>query len=396
MSAELIANAGLGRWTKQKGHRDWLTKQADNLFDFFQRGFVDHKDGFYDLDITGRPLNPNAQVHPIHISARAVHCYAIAALLGRPGARAIVDHGMDFLWNYHRDKINGGYFWSVKDGPFDSNKQGYGHAFVLLAAASAKLIDHPLADAMLADITQILDTKFWEEEHGAAAEEFTVDWQPIEGSNYRGQNSNMHLAEALMAAFEAIGDVEYLRKAKLIANRVIRKAAGSLGWRVGEHFHRDWAINREYYHSNEMFRPAGTTPGHSLEWARLVLQLWVLDGKQEPWMPQAAKNLFSQAMKCGWDKTKGGFFYTLDWNDAPSKRSKLWWPACEGVAAAHFLNELCPDPIYELVYRKIWDFIAQHFIDQRNGGWNEELTEDLSPSYGLFPGKGDIYHSLQA
>lgn len=385
------------RWTERPAHRAWLMEQANGLWDFFQRSFVDPSGGFFDLSPTGQPLSPDDQIHPIHLAARAVHCYAVGALMGRPGSMAIVNHGMDIIWNQHRDRTNGGYFWSVRGGqPVDSTKQGYGHAFVLLAASSAKLVDHPLADEMLADVTKVLNTHFWEEEYGAIAEEFTADWQPLDGGTYRGQNSNMHLTESLMAAYEATGSSEYLEKAKQISHRVIGTAARSVGWRVAEHFHPDWSIDRNYYHPNEMFRPAGTTPGHSLEWCRLILQLWVLDGKREAWMVGAAQHLFRQSMALGWDSDKGGFFYTLDWDDKPQKRMKLWWPACEAAAAAHFLNELDPNPEWESAYRLIWDNIATVFIDRENGGWREELTEDLRPSHTIFPGKGDIYHALQA
>lgn len=385
------------RWTEQTYHRNRLFAEADGLFDFFQDTSINPKGGFFDLDEVGNPLNAEGQIRQIHMASRAVHCFAIGALLNRPRAVNVVDHGMDYIWNHHRDTKNGGYFWSLDDnGPVDSNKQGYGHAFVLLAASSAKTIGHPLADRMLADITEVLNTRFWEARHGAIAEEFTLDWQPLDGGNYRGQNSNMHLTEALMAAFEATGDRDYLAKAQSIADLVIRRAAGSVGWRVGEHFTADWSLDKDYYHPNEMFRPAGTTPGHWLEWARLLLQLWVLGGKKQEWMPDAARSLFSQSIALGWDDDKGGFFYTLDWDDKPAKRNKLWWPACEGAGAAHFLNEHLPSDYHEEHYRRIWNVIERSFIDHKNGGWHEELTEDLVPSRSLFPGKGDIYHALQA
>ena len=35
-------------------------------------------------------------------------------------------------------------------------------------------------------------------------------------------------------------------------------------------------------------------------------------------------------------------------------------------------------------------------LDRVNGGWIEQLTEDLQPAYTLFAGKADIYHALQA
>jgi sulfoquinovose isomerase len=206
----------------------------------------------------------------------------------------------------------------------------------------------------------------------------------------------MHLTEALMAAYEATGDSNYLTKAERIADLVIRRRAGELDFRVPEHFDENWTLDKDY-RGNEMFRPSGSTPGHWLEWARLILQLWMLGERRHDWMPVAAKSLFVQSMTLGWDREKGGFFYTLDWNDNPDKTAKLWWPMCEAAGAAHFLNENLPaDEFYEDSYRRIWSTIANNFIDHDNGGWHEELTEDLVPAHTLFPGKGDIYHALQA
>ncbi len=142
----------------------------------------------------------------------------------------------------------------------------------------------------------------------------------------------MHLTEALMAAFEATGDQDYLDKAESIADLVIRRCCrfGRTGASPSTST-SEWVLDKITIVGNEMFRPSGTTPGHWLEWARLVLQLWALGGKTHDWMPDAAKALFAQSMLLGWDADKGGFFYTLDWDDTPAKRDKLWWPACEGA-----------------------------------------------------------------
>lgn len=382
-------------WASRPYHRHWLLGQAEGLMDFFQYRAINPKGGFFDLDRKGAPLSTNNPVRGIHASARMVHCFAIADLLGRPGAAEVVDHGMRYLWEKHRDQKNGGYFWQANDdGAADASKQGYGHAFVLLAASSAKVVGHPLADRMLADITQVIETKFWEKRHGAIAEEFSEDWQPVAG--YRGQNSNMHLTESLMAAFEVTGESHYLAKAESIADLLINRRAREEGFRVAEHFSEEWVVDRNYYHPNEMFRPAGTTPGHWLEWARLLLQLYALGGKTKSWMPEAAAALFERSMTLGWDKDKGGFFYTLDWQDVPEKKSKLWWPMCEAAGAAHFLNAHAPSAFHEDSYRQIWSVIGNTFLDRDHGGWHEELTEDLKPANTLFPGKGDIYHAFQA
>ena len=100
---------------------------------------------------------------PLHVTTRMVHCFSIAHLLGRPGAADFVDHGMRALLTRHRDAPHGGYFWSFDaDGPRERDKLAYGHAFVLLAASSAKCAGHPDADKLLADISEVLETRFWE------------------------------------------------------------------------------------------------------------------------------------------------------------------------------------------------------------------------------------------
>ena len=378
-------------WTARPYHRQWLLDKANALFDMFQHNAVNPRGGFFDLDAAGKPFG---NIRQIHATARMVHCFAIGAKLGRPGSDMIVDHGMTFLWERHRDSKHGGYCWSLDDDGYkDDSKQAYGHAFVLLAAADASMLGHPLAGRILADITEILDTRFWEEEHGAVSEEYARDWSRI--SDYRGQNSNMHLTESLMAAFEATGNAMYLDKAKRIASLIIRRHAAALDYVVAEHFDTNWNIDKGYKGS-DMFRPAGTTPGHWLEWARLMAQLWVLDGKKDPWMLEAADRLFRSAITRGWDRAKGGFYYTLDFDNLPALSHKIWWPATEAIGAAAFLNALKPDPFYEDWYRKVWDFSATSFIDPANGGWFGELGDDLKPIDKFFTGKPDIYHALQA
>ena len=317
----------------------------------------------------------------MHATTRLVHCFAIAHLLGRPGAADFVDHGMRALLTRHRDARWGGYFWSFDpDGPRERDKLAYGHAFVLLAASSAKCAGHPDADRLLADISEVLETRFWEPGPGASAEEFREDWTPF--SAYRGQNSNMHMTEALMAAFEATGERSYLDKAERIADLILRRNAAAADWRVPEHYHADWSPDLGY-RGSDVFRPYGYTPGHALEWARLALQLWALGGRKLEWLPDAARRLFAQALAQGWD-ARGGLYYTVEYDGAPRVRDRLWWPMCEGVGAAHFLAALDGDAFHEDWYRRLWDFIARRQIDRREGGWHPQLDNSLNPIRRLF------------
>ncbi len=378
-------------------HRTWLLEQARGLFSFFQPAAINPAGGFYALGDRGQPLPPpgaRGQVRNLHEGTRMVHCYAMAHLMGLPGADRMVDQGMEFTWSRHRDTLDGGYFWGVDDvGPVNDTKQAYGHAFVLLAASSAKVIGHPDADRMLSDVSEILLGRFWDAEAGATTEEYSRDWQPL--GPYRGQNSNMHLTEALMAAFEATGDRTYLTMAERIAALIINCHARAEGWRVAEHFNADWSVDRDYA-GDPMFRPAGTTPGHALEWSRLLVQLWELGGRAHPWMAESAQALFLHTCEIGWDKARGGFFYTLGWDDRPARSDRYWWPCAEGIAAASVLRQISDDPRFEGWYRRIWSFVTTHVIDHTDGGWWPELDDDLRPVNRVFTGKPDLYHAVQA
>jgi sulfoquinovose isomerase len=394
MTDDLPWIAPLGpRFVARTAHRQWLLAQAQGLFTLFQRHSLNPKGGFHTLADDGTP-NPGT-MRQLHETCRMVHCFAIAHQLGLPGAERFVDHGMRYLWTAHRDPVHGGYFWGLDDtGPVNPLKQAYGHAFVLLAASSAKVIGHPDADRLMEDVVGILKTRFWDQQAGATTEEYSRDWQAL--GSYRGQNSNMHLTEALMAAYEAFARPEFLQMAESIAGLFIDKHARAENWRVPEHYASDWQIDRNYA-GDPMFRPFGTTPGHALEWARLLVQLWSLGGQNKPWLLAAAQGLFAKTTAIGWDATTGGFYYTLDWEDRPNRPERYWWPCAEGIGAAAVLASVFPDdPLYELWYRRIWGFVDAHLIDHTHGGWFAELDADLARVSTVFHGKPDIYHALQA
>ena len=378
-------------------HRLWLLGQARDLLTFFGRNSLNPNGGFYTLDDAGQPmmtaLRGKGPVQELFYTCRMVHCYAAGHLLGHPGAKRMVDQGMAYLLDHHHDRENGGFYWGVDEaGAVRPEKLAYGHAFVLLAAASAQEIGHPDA-AWLRDLaTATLLTHFWDDAAGPLREEFTEDWTPL--SDYRGQNANMHAVEALMAASEAFADPQYLRMAERIADLIINRHARAAGWVVIEHFNEDWTPDRSYV-GDPIFRPSGTTPGHSMEWARLLIQLWHLGGKAHGWMPEAAAALFRTAYKTGWDQTHGGFFYTLDFKTQPEQKQRLWWPACEAAAAAASLHATTGDMDFELLYRDIWAMLARDFMDPQ-GGWWPEAQSGRGTGTIPFSGKPDIYHALQA
>ena len=368
-------------------HDAWLRTQAHALIDAFRPSV--QPDRIATLGLDSRPLPDPVQ--ELHTVTRFVHSFALAKAFGAD-ADAEIDAGMAQIAR-HRDADHGGFVWSVDGkGIADGTKLAYGHMFVLLAASSALTAGHPAAPALLAEVTDILDRHYWDDEAGLFRDEFTRDWQPF--STYRGMNANMHAAEALLTAFEATGEALYLDRAGRILSFFAGRMAPQHGWRLPEHYSENWQVDPEYA-GNTMFRPKGTTPGHSLELGRLLLQHWDLAGRLDATTPDHARRLIEQALADAW-RPDGGFVYTLALDGQVAIPDRYWWPVAEAIGAIAALAKVDLQPQDAQWYDRLWSFANEHLIDHEHGGWFPELDESGKPVSRQFLGKPDIYHALQA
>jgi len=389
-------------WLAKAWHRDWALRQALCILEFF-RPTLSEQGRFVELDDHGRamptgcPPAPRPQQNLLTVT-RAVHSFALGELLGIPGCADVVDAGLAALWEEHRDPVVGGYVSSTRpDGVADATRSAYGHAFVLLAASTAQVAGHRQATRLFEDAMEVIDTHFWSEEEGAAAEAFDGEWREIEA--YRGANSNMHLCEALLAAAEAGARADLAGRAGLIAARLIDGEARRNGWLLPEHYDKSWQRMLDYNSDrlDDPFRPYGATVGHSLEWSRLVISVGIATGDLSGgWFLPAAESLFERAVAVGWDRRHGGLAYTVDWDGASANPDHYWWPVAEGIGAASYLLRLTGDRRYEEWYRRFWDYASAVLIDHERGGWHPMFDARNRHKVHPWYGKPDMYHSLQA
>lgn len=336
------------------------------------------------------------------ITCRMTHVFAIAALMGRPGATTYVDHGLAALRGRLRDQEHGGWFAAVgADGPTNTQKEAYGHAFVVLAASSAKAAGRDGADELLAEALATHAEHFWDEDEGMCRESFNRDWSKEE--QYRGINSSMHTVEAYLAAADVLGEPELLQRALRITERTVHVFAREHDWRLPEHFTVDWQPLLDYNLETPAhpFRPYGATIGHWFEWARLTVQLASSlrqSGLAVPqWMLTDARALFDAAVSQGWGADgKPGFTYTVDFDGVPVVRQRMHWVSAEAIAAAAVLWHETQGEGYADHYRQWWDFVAEYHLDPLGGSWWHELDSNNQVAHTVWEGKIDVYHALQA
>ena len=370
-----------------------LDPEADALLAFARGSRV--AGGFAWLDAGGRP-DP-ARGLPLWITARMTHVFALAALLGRPEDGELADHGVQALATTFADRDHGGWWSEVRDGkPAGERKEAYPHAFVLLAASSARIAGRPGAPALWGAAAEVVAGRFWREEEGAFAESFARDWTDPEP--YRGANANMHMVEACLAAADASGDPVWAGRALRTAERIVHREARAHGWRVVEHFDADWRPLPGYNEDapRDPFRPFGVTPGHGLEWARLLVHLRAALPDPPAWLLEAARGLFARALRDGWQEPPGGIVYTTDLHGAPVVRDRFHWVVAEAIAAAAVLHAATGEQGDADWHRRGLAFAREHLADPERGSWHHELDTDLRPASRTWEGKPDVYHAFQA
>jgi mannose/cellobiose epimerase-like protein (N-acyl-D-glucosamine 2-epimerase family) len=397
----------------------------------FLEGHVQQTMAFYD----GRCLDPSGgffhffkddgtvydrQTRHLVSSTRFVFNHATAArrFPQHPRAAAWRDavvHGLRFVHDVHRNPATGGHAWLLRwDGQraevLDDTQHAYGLAFVLLAHAHALRAGVGEARAGLDEATATLEQRFWEPAHHLLADEADAAWQL---RPYRGQNANMHACEAMLAAFDATGEVHFLERAAAIAEAVTVDLAAQAGGLVWEHYRHDpqgrWVVDWDYHRDQpgDLFRPWGFQTGHLTEWAKLLLTL-------EQHQPDArtgldrvgrAARLFAAAMTHGWDPVHGGLVYGFA-GDGPDPSQgtmavcdgdKYFWVQAESIAAAARLALRTGDAAHWDWYDRLWAYAWQHFVDHEHGAWyrilgpdNRKLSDEKSPA-----GKTD-YHTMGA
>jgi sulfoquinovose isomerase len=389
-------------------HTAWLKSQTASLLTFYERSADFRHGGFDELSSLGEPMGTSK---PLFLTARMTYGYALGHLLGHPGSARLVEHGLHALRVGFHDDADGGWFASLRpDGTTieDSAKHTYGHAFVLLAASAASQAGFDSAD-VIAEAGAMFDRYLYEPSQHLCTDTWDRHWTHCD--DYRGMNANMHAVEAFLGAYDATSDPDFLSQAQAISGRMIEFARAS-DWRIPEHFTADWTPLPDFNLDNpgDQFKPYGSTPGHGIEWSRLLLQLRLaantaatteenVDVNGAPSsldLLEAAERLFERAVDDGWDLAKHGFAYTVDWDGRPVAQQRLHWPLAEAIGAVRYLYAATGNPAYFDWYEQFWQLADREYIDRNFGSWWHELDTAGQPATTIWAGKGDLYHSLQA
>jgi mannose/cellobiose epimerase-like protein (N-acyl-D-glucosamine 2-epimerase family) len=377
--------------------KSFLHSHIQDILNFYHPACINEQyGGYYNCFRDDGSIYDHETQHLVS-TTRFIFNYSTAfEVFGRLEYLAAAQHGFDYLIGKHLDPEYYGYFWVMEnDKPSDTTKMCYGHAFVLLAFAAAAKAGIVGAKERVEETFQLLEARFWNDNDQVYCDEFTRDWSLR--SPYRGQNANMHMTEAMLAAFEATGDAKFLDRAETLAFKICVTLADKAGGFVWEHYHEDWSIDWDYNKDdpNHLFKPFGFLPGHMTEWTKLLL---LLDRhRPRDWIVPKATQLYEAALARCADLENGGLHYSFGPDGKLHDLDKYHWVHCETLAAAAGLAVRTGSEKYWQDYDRLWAYSWRVFVDHEYGCWFRKVTpagqkydDKKSP-----PGKTD-YHPFGA
>ena len=379
-------------------NKAFLKENALSLLEFGKR-FPSPGGSSYYLGDDGTPWTERPR--ETWITSRMVHVYSIGSMLGFSWCKELANKGLQGLIHELKDEKNGGWYAGLtKDGEPLPNKQCYAHAFVILAASSASLAGLEGAKELFSDAIALYDKRFWNEEEGLSCDTWNTEFTELD--SYRGLNANMHTVEAFLAAADVLEDEKYRIRAGRIISKVLHWASEN-HYRLPEHFTSDWTAEPELNKDkpDDPFKPYGATPGHGIEWARLITQ-WALSSRD---LPEEKKEealhtacaLYERAVGDGWNADGAeGIVYTTDWDGKPVVHDRMHWTLAEAINTSSVLYRVTGNKRYGEDFSMFLKYLDEKVLDHAAGSWFHQLDEKNNLKGTVWPGKSDLYHAFQS
>jgi mannose-6-phosphate isomerase len=342
-----------------------------------REGWDSSRGGFVErLDPTGRAdqLAPRR----VRVQARQIYSYALAAQLGwYPQGREIAMKGLEYLLAKAKSPDGRPGFVHLLDHDgrvLNPLRDTYDHAFILLALTTAyELSGEVRIREEMDSLAAFLDSAL-RSPHGGFIE-------GIPATLPRRQNPQMHLFEAMIAAFDATHDQVYQQRAGDLFGLFVASLYDASRQALGEYFEEDWS----------RIEPLVVEPGHQAEW------VWLLKGFERitgcPTGRYRAQ-LLASALRFG-DEATGCLIDEGDVEGKVRKSTRRLWPQTE-IAKAWIAQAEAGEPGAEEQALDALVRLQRHYLRHPvAGGWYDQFDRDGRSLVDAIPASS-FYHVICA
>jgi mannose/cellobiose epimerase-like protein (N-acyl-D-glucosamine 2-epimerase family) len=312
------------------------------------------------------------------VQARQIYCFAKAAQMGwYPEGREIALKGLDYLLTKAKSPDGKPGFVHVltpEGAVLKPLRDTYDHAFVLLALASVYALDRDAqVRAEIDALCHFLDTQLRSPNGG-----FLEGLPP---SMPRRQNPQMHLFEAMIAAFDATHDNVFQNRAGDFFALFLANLYDKQKQLLGEYFEEDWS----------RIEPVCIEPGHQAEWA------WLLKGFERITGCPTGRfrgELLASALRYR-DEATGCLVDEGDTAGNIKRHTRRLWPQTE-IAKAWIAQAEAGEAGAADEARAALARLERHYLSHPvAGGWHDQFDRDGNSLVATIPASS-FYHVLCA
>jgi mannobiose 2-epimerase len=382
--------------------RDYLPRiEADlrgNILPFWLKHTRDRERGGFFNEITNDLVVDKNAPRGALLTARILWTFSAAYRRYHDAAYLeMARWAFDDLTKHFWDPASGGTYWSISaDGkPLDTRKVVYGQVFDVYALTEFyRATNEQAALDRALEIYRTVEARAHDHQHRGYKEEFTREWQWIEGRSAmdatgpKSQNAHLHILEAYTNLLRVWPDPELKKNLRELIDVLLTHILNSADHHLRLFLSVDW-------------KPMSETIsfGHDIEFSWLLVEAAEVLGDPDVLArAEASAVAIARVTAAEGVDRDGGVYDEAEEHKGLTDSRKEWWPQAE--AAVGFLGayRLSGDKSYLQHALASWDFIEQHLIDRKNGEWLRGITRDgaVLPRYNKVSFWKCPYHNSRA
>ncbi len=356
----------------------------ENILAYWSSRMVDTVNGGFYGRISGTD-----QVFPEEdkggiLNARILWTYSAAyRVTGDPEYLVLATRVKDYILAHFIDREYGGAYRSVKaTGELsDTRKQTYTQSFFIYALAEyyrATGDQEALGNARA--IFELFEKYALDKEYNGYFEVFTRDWQRSHDrligekteADEKTMNTSLHLMEAYANLYRVWPDDRMAERLRNMVEVFLDKIVDKKSYHLINFLDRAWNSTSTI-----------DSYGHDIEASWLLYEAASL--LDDPGLLERVRDVSIRIANAAVEglQPDGSMIDEKDHATGSLRTTRSWWPQVETIVGYMNAYELTGNEKYLDYSVGNWDYIKNHFVDYKNGGW----YPSVSPS-GV-PGRGD-------
>ncbi len=293
--------------------------------------------------------------------------------------RVYASRAYEYILEHFIDPVHGSVFWEIDHTGrvLNPKNQIYALAFMIYAMAEYYLVTgNERALETAKGLFRLIEKHSFDSQKNGYMEAYGRDWKPIDDLRLsdkdlnasKTMNTHLHILEAYTNLHRAWKCAETKKALENIIHLFVERFIDPQTHHLKLFFDDDWNLKSDLI-----------SYGHDIEASWLLYEAAELLGKKElqSTVKQISVNIARQNFT-GLDKDHGLFYEYFPTEDRIDT-DKHWWPQAEAVVGFLNAYQLSGEDVFARKALDSWEFIKKYMTDRKEGEWFLKVNREGLP-----------------